>query len=178
MFIISQVLGIIAVTILIISIQFKAKKNIIILIALSNIIFALSFIFLKAYSGALISFILAIQAIITYLYDIKKKKIPSKLIPLYFLISILAGFITYKTYIDILPILCSILYVFTIIQTKEKYIRILSLLSILVWIIYMFFTRAYTTMILEIFLLMSTVIAIIKYDILKNQKIKEDNINE
>lgn len=167
MFITAQILGLIGAIVLIVSIQFEHKKNIIISLAIANMLFVISFLLLNAYSGAIICLIAAIEAIINYAYDVKKKKFPKILIPIYVIIPLICGVLTYKTYVDIFPIICSMLSVLLILQTKEKYIRIITLVSIVLWITYDMLVSAYTTMLSDCFFLISTTIAIIRYDILK-----------
>lgn len=88
------------------------------------------------------------------------------------IISIILGTITFKSYIDILPIICSILYIFSIIQTKEKNIRRISFVNILLWIIYDIVCQAYTTAISDTFMTISIIIGMYRFDYKK----EKDNI--
>lgn len=165
MFLTAQILGLIGAIVLIVSIQFKHKKNIIISIAIANMLFVISFLLLNAYSGAIICLIAAIEAIINYTYDVKKKKLPKILIPIYIIIPLICGVLIYKTFIDMLPIICSMLSILLILQRKEKYIRIITFISIVLWIAYDMLVAAYTTMLSDCFFLISTTIAILRIDL-------------
>ena len=69
-----------------------------------------------------------------------------------------------------LPILASIFFVFTLIQSKEKYVRLLILGNLTSWIIYDFLVKAYLAGISDLFVISSTITAIIRYDVKKEVK--------
>jgi hypothetical protein len=171
MFITAQVIGFIGTIANIMTIQFKKKKDILFWFVMVNFIFAISFFLLKGYTGSIICLVAGIQPCISYRYEKKGKELPKILIPVFLIISLICGSLAYKTIIDILPILCAVLYTTSILQKKEKYIRIITFFNIISWIIYDAFVGAYTAMISDIFLIISTVIAIVRYDI-KNRKDK------
>lgn len=166
----AQILGLIGIIINIIGIQLKNKKSILIAFLLANLSFALCFVFLKSYSGSLICFVAAIQTLINYLFEKKNKKFPLYLIIIFILVSLTCGFLTYKTLKDLLPVACSLLYTTCIIQYKESNIRVLTLINIILWTIYDFIVGAYTAGINDIMLIVSTVIAIIRYDVIGKLK--------
>lgn len=168
--IVSQVFGFLGVLSNIIGVQFKDKKNIMFAFIIANIFFALCFGLLKSYSGMVISLFAVIQTIINYFFDKNNKKIPIYLIVIYIVISLVCGVFTYKAALDILPIVCSVLYTISVIQTKENRIRIITLINVILWTLYDFLVGAYTAGANSIFLTISTFIAIIRYDILKKSK--------
>lgn len=186
-FYIAQIVGALAAVVVISTIQFKHKKNIILGLTLGNLLFALSFLLLDAYTGAIVCFIGGIQTFISYLYNAKDKKFPKVLIPIYILIGLGCGVVTYRTYIDILAIICSVIYTITITQTKERTIRLLTFTELVLWVIYNAIVGAYSNMMAEAFFLISTTIAIVRYDIFKKslknneldmlKKIEDFNIN-
>ena len=170
--IIAQMMGVLGTISNIIGIQLKKKSQIMISIILANFFFSLNFLLLEAYSGAIICFIAGIQTFINYLFDIKKKKYPIWLITIYYLISLVSVLITFTTLIDIIPIICAILLITTIIQKKERNIRLLTLVNIGLWSVYDLTVGAYTAAISDAFMTISTLIAITRLDILKNNKNK------
>lgn len=168
-----QALGLVGIAVNIIGIQLKNKRNILIAFTVANVIFGISFILLKSYSGGVICLIAAVQTIIKYLFDNKNKKFPLYLIYLYLIISAVCGLLTYQKYIDILPVICSVLYIISILQNKESNIRLIVLLNIVLWTIYDIYVGFYTAGINDIMLSVSTIISIYRYDILyKNKVIK------
>ena len=74
----------------------------------------------------------------------------------------------FQNTIDILPIICSVLYSLIIVQSKEKIIRILSLINIILWLIYDFYFLAYVAAISDILVVVSTLIGMYRFDFKKN----------
>ena len=167
MYLIAQIMGFFGTITGVSGIQFKKKSHIMMSVILTNIFFCINFALLEAYSGAIICFISAVQTLINYLFDRKKMKYPKLLITSYFIVYIFCGLITFSTFIDIIPVICAILFVITIIQCKEKYFRIFLLVSTLLWVYYDVVVGAYTAVIYDIFLSISTIIAMVRYDIKK-----------
>ncbi len=173
----AQILGLLGIITNAIGIQLKNKKNILIAFMLANLFFGLSFLLLKGYSGAVICLVATIQTFIKYLFDKKNIKFPLYLIIVYIVIAIICGLFTYRGLIDILPVLCSVLYTLAIIQHKESNLRIITLVNIILWTIYDFVVGAYTAGINDVVLTFSTMIAIFRYDILSKKKNKPvDNL--
>lgn len=173
MFILAQVLSFIAMLINIVAVQLKTKKNILLTIVVSNIFFIISYILLEAYMGAIMCGIVAIEIIINTILESKNKSTPKILIIIYIIISIILGSITYTSILDLLPIIASIFFVFTLIQKKESNVRLLILGNLISWVIYDILVSAYISGISDFLTIISTVTAIVRYDILKN-KIKEE----
>lgn len=173
MFILTQILSFIAMMINIIAVQLKTKKQILLTIVVANLLFIISYILLEAYMGALTCGIVAIEIIINTILEDKGKATPKIFIILYLVIFILLGVISFGSFIDTLPIIASILFTVTLIQTQEKYVRLLILGNLLSWIIYDFFVRAYLAVISDLFIISSTIIGIIRYEIKKEEKMKK-----
>lgn len=174
MFILAQVLSFIAMIANMIAVQLKTKKQILLTIVVSNVLFIISYILLGAYIGALTCGIVALEIIINMLLEDKGKSTPKTLIIVYFIISILLGITTFTTIIDLLPIIASILFILTLRQTKEKYVRMLILGNLISWVIYDLFVKAYLAGISDFFVILSTISSIIRYDFNKLSKgIKE-----
>lgn len=175
MFILAQILSFIAMVINMIAVQLQTKKQILLTIVVSNLLFIVSYILLKAYIGALTCGIVAIEIIINTILEGKGERTPKPLIVLYLIVSILLGIISFGNFIDLLPIIASILFIFTLIQFKEKYVRLLILGNLASWVIYDFLVKAYLAGISDLFIISSTIIAIIRYDIRKEEKTDEGN---
>lgn len=176
MFILAQILSFIAMVINMVAVQLKTKKQILLTIVISNLLFVISYLLLEAYVGALTCGIVAIEIIINTILEDKGKKTPKYLIVLYLIVSVLIGILTFSSLVDLLPIIASILFIFTLVQSKEKYVRLLIFGNLTAWIIYDFFVKAYLAGISDLFVISSTITAIIRYDIKK--EVKEDEKNE
>ncbi len=164
MFITAQFFGILVIIANVLSMQMKKKKQIIFMFILANLFSAINFVLLHSYSGAIICIFAIVQTFINKIFENKNKQVPRWLIIIYVVISIILGAITFKSYIDILPIICSILYTLTIIQDKEKNIRRISLVNIILWIIYDIVCQAYTAAISDSLMTISTLIGMYRFD--------------
>lgn len=165
MFIIAQILSFIAMVINMVAVQLKTKKQILLTIVLSNLLFIISYILLKAYVGAITCGIVAIEIIINTILEDKGKKTPNLLIFIYLIIAIIIGITTFKRLADLLPMIASISFVLTLIQSKEREVRLLILVNLISWIIYDCFVAAYLAGISDLFVISSTITAIYRYDI-------------
>lgn len=165
LFILAQLFAFIACGLNVISMQCKKRKSILFFLILGNIIGAVGLIFLKAYAGALIQFIFGIETIINYVLEIKGKKNTPMLVAFYILLSVIVSVITFESYIDIIPLISSILHTITIIQEKEKRIRYINLSSLVLWIPYYLVFDAWANLITCLCIVVSNVVSIFRYDI-------------
>ena len=164
MFIVAQILAFFALIANVVAIQLKKKKQILFFWIFAAFFFTLSFIFLQAYSGALACAIAGVQTTLSYFFEKRNKKFPLWLAIISIFVSLLAGFFTYQHPLDLLPIIAAIVYVYSIVQTQEKFIRQLTLLNLFIWIIYDFVIGAYVTAISDAIFIVSTIVAISRYD--------------
>lgn len=164
MFIAAQFLGILVIIANVIAMQMKNKKQIIFMLILVNLFSAIYFILLQSYSGAIICFFAIIQTIINKIFESKEKQVPKLVILIYIVISIILGAITFNSFIDVLPIICSILYTITIIQNKEKNIRRISLVNIVLWIVYDIVCQAYSAAISDSLMAISILVGMYRLD--------------
>ena len=164
MFIVAQFFGILVIIANVLSMQMKNKKQIILMFVLGNLFSAINFILLQSYSGAVICFFAIIQTFINKIFENKQQQVPKIIIGIYIVISIILGVITFNNIIDILPMICSVLYTLTIIQEKEKNIRRISLVNIILWMIYDIVCQAYTATISDLLMTISTIIGMYRFD--------------
>lgn len=173
----SLVLGYIGTVISIISMQIRKQKNIIFSQFLSNLLMALSYITLggnsmMAGTGSLIG---SVQCLINYFY-IKKDKLPHRVLPIIFLgfsflncvINIYyAGKFNFPT--DLIPLCCAILFVLGVNVKKSSITRVLFLFNASLWVIYdiMVVPIATANLVTHIFVVISVLIGILRYDIFK-----------
>lgn len=169
MFIVAQIFGILVIISNVLAMQMKKKRQIIFMFILANLFSTINFLLLGGYSGAIICFFAILQTVINNHFEKLQKQVPHILIGIYVILSIVLGAITFQTFIDTLPIICSILYTLTIIQNKEKNIRKLSLVNIILWICYDLVCMAYTAAISDTFMAISTLIGMYRFDFKKKQ---------
>ena len=109
----------------------------------------------------------AVRAYVFYLRDSKKwinSRITLYLFVLFFWI---AGLLTWKGYISLLPAFAMSLECFALWSSNTKYIRWLLFSVRPAWILYDFLVGSYAGLATEAFIVGSLLIAIIRFDILK-----------
>ena len=175
----AQFFGVLVIISNVIAMQMKSKKKIIFCYLLANLFSSIMFFLLQSYSGAMICLFAMFQTIINNCFERNKKEVPKVLIVLYIIISIILGTITFNKYIDIMPIVCSILFTLIIIQNKESYIRKFALINIIIWVIYDLLCNAYTGAISDLITTISTIVGIYRFDIkVKKNELERKKINE
>lgn len=161
-FIVAQILGVIAPIMVIIAAQAKTKKGYLLLYEIAYALFVINMVLLKGYAGAINNAILIFLTIIANKYE--NKKIPRHIMVIFLVIIIICNFITFQNLYSILPAIASIIYLIILMNDNMKKIRKYNLVLRSLWIIYDFVIMAYTTFILDIISLISTIVSIIKYD--------------
>lgn len=169
-FIIAQIFGIIGIIFSVLSMQMKTKKNIMIMLLCLNLASALNFLFLDSISGSLVCFFGCIETIVNYLFDSKNKRVPIYIIVFYVIVNIALGLSTYHSPIDLLPIICALLYCATVCVKKESNIRKLMFANQSIWLVYDLIVKAYMFSISNVLTLVSIVIAYFRYDYKKRSK--------
>jgi len=170
-------IGIAAVALYSISYLQKTRNKIIILNALSKVLYILQYILLGAFEGA----VLDVAGILSSLLA-QKKDTPfiKKYIRLIFgtvnVLIVVVGLLLYKNIFSILPIIAVILLTGAFWITDEKRIRQISFLGCPFWLIYNFVSCAYGSCIGDILSMVSIGISIFRYD-LPLGKNKKKNLN-
>ena len=174
-FIIAQFFGILGLIFSVLAMQMKTKKNIMIMFLGLNIASALNFLFLGSYSATYIYFFAVIEIFINYLFEKKNKTIPLYLVIIYIIINITLGIIVYTVPLDLIPIICSILFCLSICAKKESSIRKIVLGNLALWLVYDIAVKAYAYSISDILTTISTIISIYRYDYKPHKDKKKNN---
>jgi len=159
-----------SVIVKIITMQQNDKKKILIGLILENLISAIGFVFLTSYSAVVVTSLAIAQTYIKYRYDLKNKKLSNVFQVAFIILAIAMGILTIKTLFDVLPMICLVLYTLSILQSKEKNIRLFTIVNILGWIIYDYYAKSYIGFAFNIFTFISTIIAIYRYDMKKKEE--------
>ena len=167
----AQIIGLIASIIMILAIQVKEKKDLfLVLNILVKILYAINFALLTEYAGTTTQIIGLVITIIAFVYAKKKIDIPKWLTCVFVVITLISGIATCKRLVGIMAIVCGITYALIVSSKNMKKIRGLNFIQSLLWTIYDFIIGAYTASISSAFVFVSTVIAIFRYDLKKNEK--------
>ena len=170
-FILAQIFGVLGSCAMIVSSWQKERKNILFFLAFDNIFYFIQYVLLNALTGAYTNIIGLIRL---YLFEKKGKNMFFKknyTLYIVILLYILVGVLTYENLGSIFPIVSSIIYAIVLWQYNPKYIRIGSSIMLLMWCIYNVLVHAYVGVLSEGILFISSILAIIKIDVLKNKEI-------
>lgn len=169
----AQIVAIMAALLEIVAVQRAKRKNILLWFVLSDVVFAISYVLYGLKSAAVIVCVDTIITIVNYRLSLKDKKINKYLGTFFIIVAISTSLYTYKTMIDILPIICSVTYTLSVMQVKERNIRLLIFINLICWLTYDIYGKAYVTVITDAGSLASTIFGITRYDILKyREKVK------
>lgn len=168
MFIFAQILGGIALLILILSFQKNEKQTLLKYQIGSSVFFAAQYLCLQAYSGCLINIACIIRNILFRKYTGKK-------IPIYYLIFIICIMIVLSLFsyvgpISLLPCIACVLYSCSLWQDNLKITRIVEVISCSLYIIYNIKVLAYVGLVSTIIELVSALVAIYRFDVKKDYK--------
>ena len=169
-FVIAQIFGFFGLISSVLSMQMKSKRNIMIFLLGLNLSAGFSLLFLGSISGAAISFFASAQTIINYMFDRKKKKLPRILLTLYIIAIGILAFATFKTVLDIFPIICALIFCTMISIKKESTIRILMLVNQFFWLYYDIRVGAILFAVANILTIVSSSVSIYRFDIKKKTK--------
>ncbi len=167
----AQIIGLIASIMMITSIQVKDKKNLYLILNLfAKIFYGINFILLSAYSATVTQIIGLIITIVAYIYARKNLNVPRWLTIIFIIVTIIGGIFTYNNIYSFMAIGCGITYALIMTSKNMRNIRKLNIIQSLLWTIYDLLVKAYTASISSAFVFISTLIAILRYDILNKKE--------
>ncbi len=134
---IGQIIGIIVTICVIVTMQIKNKKPMLIVSAVSNVLSALNILLLDKFNSGVIICLVAVFQIFFSLWHEKKQTEPNLAEKIIFLaLYVAGGVIGFEKPIDILSIIAAILYMFAMFQKKEQHIRLFLLGNMATWTVY------------------------------------------
>ena len=161
MFWIGQIMGIIALVILIVSFQINNKKRLLTLQIFSSLFFALQYLFLGAISGCLMNLMTSIRNIVFR----KFKNVICLIIIIAIMITM--SIFSYNGLISLLPGIAVIIYSIALWQDNLTITRITEVISCLLFIIYNIKFYAISGIISTIIEMVFAMIAIYRFDLRK-----------
>lgn len=172
-FLTAQTLGLI-VTVISVSIpQFKKMWMVLLLECLANFLIAVQYLILGGDTGGYACAIAVIHTLILYLatkMDIKKGDLLRKATSAFFIIIYVAiAAFTYEKPVDIAPGISTIFFAVSVMQENVNMYRILTLSCNAMWVIYDIANGAYTNLFTRGLLIISTLIAIVKFYLRKKK---------
>jgi hypothetical protein len=175
-FLVAQFLGLLSMVCMMLSSWQLKRKNILFYLIFDNIFCFLQYILLGAYNGAFTN-IIGLFRTMTFSKKGSDEFYKTNNI-LYIILTLYAtvGILTYKNILGLFPTIASLFYAIVLWQEKPKYIRIGTSIMLFMWFLYNIFVAAYIGAVCEGVMLISSIFAIIKIDIIKNSK-KENNFS-
>lgn len=162
-----QGIGYLALCFVIFSFQKKKRETLLLVMLAGLLIFVVHFSLLGAWTGALMNFVEAGVVFVAYKRETdnwaKHRVWPYIFIGLY----VVTGLITFKTLSDILPVVAQSFGAIAVWQKNPRTIRFLMLIPRPLWFVYNFIVGSYAGMAAEVFILVSVIVGIIRFDILK-----------
>ncbi|HBN82826.1 MAG TPA: hypothetical protein DDZ89_03180 [Clostridiales bacterium] len=162
--IIAQIIGVIALTMAIISFQNNTKKGIIIFQLLAGSIFAIHFALLGAYTGAALNAVSVVRNLI--FYQKEKHQWAKHIGWLFFFmaVSVVIGILTWDGIFSLFPTLGMVLGSVGFWVDNPTYVRRITFPVSPLWITYNIATRSYAGIITELFVMTSIIIGMIRFD--------------
>lgn len=173
MYILSQILVGVSDVFLIISMLSKNKRNIVINLILSTILFGFHYVCLSAFTGAFIAFFEIIFLIVIYLldkYNKPKFNIYASIITI--LVTITISIFTWAGWISILPMLAMVVYLLAMLFTNIIIVKGGTFVRLALNGVYMFLIESYLGVALTLVVLGFTI-----YGIIRDNKCKQEEIN-
>ena len=174
-YVLSQIFVIINAALLMATYQLKTRKSILIVSFMALIANGVAYVLLSAWSGLAMVFVAMMRNII-FMIDEKKNgksdKIDKKdiiILVILYAISIISAIYTYEGILSMMSVVATMLYTYSVWQKKTSIYKILGIIIEVIWIIYNIYIFSIFGIIVEIFLLISAIIGIIREYRLKKE---------
>lgn len=168
--IITQAFGYLALVFVIISFQKKERQNILLIMLVGLALFIVHYSLLHAWTGALLNLVEAGAVYVAYKKEAvnwaKRKFWPYLFIALY----IMAGLATSRTLVGVLPVLAQSFGTVAVWQKNPRSIRFIMLAPRPLWFTYNLIVGSQAGMIAELFILVSVISGIVRFDLLKKHQ--------
>ncbi len=169
MYILSQVLVGLADVLYVGSMLQKKKISLVILLLVSDILFASHYLCLGAITGGIIIYIDAIFLLVTYLLEkFNKQKFTTLTVIITMILTIITTVFTWGGIVSLLPMFSMLAYLFGMIFKNIVFVKIGSFVRNLLNIVYMIIIASFIGAGLEFCLMLSAIIGIVIN--LKNKK--------
>ena len=165
--------GLFAVLLFLLSYQQKKRRNIIAFNALSRVLYIIQYIMLGAFSGAVLDVLGTVSSVAAQKKNSAFIKRHLKLTVIFInVLIVIIGLWLYEHVFSILPILGVLFHTGAFWLEDEKAVRCMSLLGSPFWLIYNFATHAYGSVVGDILSIISIIIAMVRYDVVKKNRTK------
>ena len=162
-YIISQVFTIISYILLAKTYHVKNRKTILILNILIQMLFAVAYICLGAWTGLAMALVAIVRNVIFIIDENKKgkkekgkmNKIDVIVLVVVYIISIISAILTYDSFFSLLPVIATMIYTYAVCQKNIKIYKLLGIPIEILWIGYNIYIKSIFGIILEIIMLIN-----------------------
>lgn len=160
-YIIAQIIGAIAYSLLGYSFFRKNKKEILFVQILSYIGFSTHYYLMNAMTGMICNILGCIALILIYVFekDEKKKKI---LVLILIPLLLLMGYFSYDNIFSLFPVVACLITFNSFLSKDENKIRFIGIISAVCWLVYAIIIKSYVAIVFEVILVISTIVAYVK----------------
>ena len=163
----AQIVGIVALLVNVLSYQFNKRSQILVMQFVAGFLFALHYFLLGAYAGAIAN-VLGVTRSLAFLFRGKNKLASHPLCPVFFVVlSFISVAFTYQNFLSLLPSFAFLSNSIALWSDRPKITRIFTIPNNSLFLIYNISTLSYSGIISDIFVLVSLIIAFVRFDILR-----------
>ena len=112
---------------------------------LVNVLFGVQYTLLTAWSGVINNAISCLKIIYIMLKERKGKNINNVELVVFMLVCVIAGAFVIDGWIDIIPIVNSVLFTFAVCQNNKIVLRIIVMVTCALWVVYGIFVGSYVS---------------------------------
>ena len=167
-YIISQVLAFFAAMCLAVTFFLKDKKKILIFNIVGTCFFAVEYLLLNAFVGVVSNCISLIGLVWYFINDRKGKKKDYISISVMSALFIIFGIVTFTKWVDVLVIIASLTYTYSIWQSDNFVYRWYGIINSILWMVYNFVYIAFVSIVFETICLIAKIVGVIKLYINRN----------
>ncbi len=172
----AQIIGFGGTALTIIAYQQSKRKRILGCTVISAALFAIHYIILGAYTGAVMNILAGTRSLV-FMNNTKKWAKSKIWVAVFMVIYTVACIATWDKWYSVLPLIAMLLTTVSNWFQSEKKIRFLTFPSSPCWLVYNILNASYAGIITEIFVMSSLIIAIIRFDLRKPKKKEEEVAN-
>lgn len=163
----AQIVGMVALLINVLSYQFDERKKILTMQFFSGAFFTLHYFLLGAYAGAVTNLLSVLRAL-CFSYRGRYKWASHAALPVTFVItSLISTIFTYQNLLSIVPTIAFTFNSVALWSNRPKTTRIFTIPNNSLFLVYNIANASYSGIISDVFVLVSLLVAFIRFDILK-----------
>lgn len=158
-----QIFSIVGMILTIVSFQMKTRKQILLMQTAGSVFFLLSYILLESWAAVYLNIVFLVRNIVFYFSKDKKWAQHKMWLAVLLVAVVAAGFVGFRSWVDILPIIGSVFGTVAMYMTSENMLRLLKLGDSPCWLIYNCNVPSWGGVICEVFNITSIAVGLIRY---------------